>query len=126
MYFLKPMLSGTEHEHFYFIIVLYLHQVCIPAFSFSTKGSHDNQGEDLLAGHCAIGLEQLCKVAMVSTGGVSGCVTVTRMLVNQGKPMYNIDAKSLQVLLLVFLLFPLTIILKFLSRIFFHINSEKW
>lgn len=43
------------------------------------------------------GLEQLCKVAMVSSGGLSGCVNVTRMLVNQGRPMYNIDAKSLQV-----------------------------
>ena len=34
---------------------------------------------------------------MVSSGGVEGCVTVTRILVNQGRPMYNIDARSLQV-----------------------------
>ena len=36
-------------------------------------------------------------VAMVSAGGIGGCVTVTRILVNQGRPMYNIDARSLQV-----------------------------
>jgi hypothetical protein len=53
--------------------------------------------EDVITGHCAIGLEQLCKVAMVSTGGASGFVSVTRLLVNQGRPMHNIDAKSLQV-----------------------------
>jgi len=52
--------------------------------------------EDVITGHCAIGLEQLCKVAMVSTGGASGFVSVTRLLVNQGRPMHNIDAKSLQ------------------------------
>jgi len=34
---------------------------------------------------------------MVSAGGIGGCVTVTRILVNQGRPMYNIDARSLQV-----------------------------
>ena len=87
--------------------------MCIPAFSFNTKGgtpgrsvSHTHSdksdsvgggGEDLVTGHCSIGMEQLCKVAMVSTGGVSGCVTVTRMLANQGRPMYNIDVKTLQV-----------------------------
>jgi len=35
---------------------------------------------------------------MVSAGGIGGCVTVTRILVNQGRPMYNIDARSLQVI----------------------------
>jgi hypothetical protein len=83
-------------------------QVCIPAFSFSSKGGSSTPGrssstnsdsaEDYVTGHCAIGMEQLCKVAMVSSGGVSGCVNVTRILSNQGKPMYNIDAKSLQVI----------------------------
>jgi hypothetical protein len=81
----------------------------MPAFSFnggagtpSRSSSHAGGGgeggsEDYLTGHCALGLEQLCKVAMVSSGGLSGCVNVTRLLVNQGRPMYNIDAKTLQV-----------------------------
>lgn len=81
----------------------------MPAFSFnggSTPGRGGSGGgggegaagcDDTLTGHCAVGLEQLCKVAMVSSGGVSGCVTVTRLLVTHGRPMYNIDPKTLQV-----------------------------
>jgi hypothetical protein len=91
-------------------------QVCIPAFSYGggksrpgssrttadagTPGraaSSDGASEDFLTGHCAVGMEQLCKVAMVSSGGLSGSVTVTRILVNNGRPMYNIDSRTLQV-----------------------------
>jgi hypothetical protein len=91
-------------------------QVCIPAFSYgggksrpgSTRApsdggtpgraaSSDGASEDFVTGHCAVGMEQLCKVAMVSSGGLSGSVTVTRILVNNGRPMYNIDSRTLQV-----------------------------
>eukprot|EP01034_Spumella_vulgaris_P021629 gene21629-27668_t len=52
--------------------------------------------EDCIEGHCAIGLEQLCKVAMVSSGGTSGYITVSRLLVNRGRPMYNMDPRTMQ------------------------------
>ena len=45
-----------------------------------------------------VGLEQLCKVAVASTGGVSGTVNVARILVNSGRPMFNIDTKTMQVI----------------------------
>lgn len=84
------------------------YQLCMPAFSFgaqsSTPGRNSSRedsagsnGDDVLTGHCSVGLEQLCKVAMVSSGGASGCVTVTRILANQGRPMYSIDSRTLQV-----------------------------
>ena len=57
----------------------------------------DNMDEDFLIGHCAIGLEQLCKVSMATTHGVSGSVNISRILVRRGKPMYNLDSKTLQV-----------------------------
>lgn len=65
--------------------------------SSGSSGSSGGGGSDRIVGHCAIGLEQLCKVAMVSSGGVTGSVNITRLLVNRARPMYNIDGASLQV-----------------------------
>ena len=78
-----------------------IEQASLRPFVFSADGSGRTEatgdGEDIMVGHCAIGLEQLCKVAMVSTGGISGSTDVTRILVNQGRPMCNIEATTLQV-----------------------------
>ena len=65
----------------------------------SSAGSGDllADDEDCIVGHCAIGLEQLCKVAMVSSGGASGYITVSRLLENRGRPMFNMDPKTMQV-----------------------------
>ncbi len=67
--------------------------------SGSGGAAHDPmaEDEDSIVGHCAIGLEQLCKVAMVSSGGTSGYITVSRLLVNRGRPMFNMDPKTMQV-----------------------------
>jgi hypothetical protein len=52
---------------------------------------------DCIVGHCSIGLEQLCKVALVSSGGASGCISVSRLLTNKGRPMFNMDPRTMQV-----------------------------
>lgn len=56
----------------------------------------EDDGESIV-GHCSIGLEQLCKVAMASSGGASGYVTVSRLLANKGRPMFNMDPRTMQV-----------------------------
>jgi hypothetical protein len=56
--------------------------------------------EDRITGHCVISLEQLCKVALsgsISSEGAIAATTVARLLVNKGRPMYNIDTKAMQV-----------------------------
>lgn len=59
------------------------------------SGSFDGD-DDVLVGHCALSLEQLCKIAATSSG--DGCsVTMTRMLVCRGRPMYCVDPQSMQV-----------------------------
>ncbi len=72
------------------------------AQSNSSSGSGQDAfgGEDesdCIVGHCSIGLEQLCKVALVSSGGASGCITVSRLLTNKGRPMFNMDPRTMQV-----------------------------
>jgi hypothetical protein len=55
--------------------------------------------EDRITGHCVISLEQLCKVAWsgsVSGNGAIASTSVARLLVNKGRPMYNIDTKAMQ------------------------------
>lgn len=62
-------------------------------------GSMDGD-EDRITGHCVISLEQLCKVALsgsISSEGAIAATTVARLLVNKGRPMYNIDTKAMQV-----------------------------
>jgi len=49
-----------------------------------------------------LGLEQLCKVAVASTGGATGMVNVARILVNSGRPMFNVDTKTMQVSLFIY------------------------
>eukprot|EP01033_Poteriospumella_lacustris_P010291 gene10291-7309_t len=61
-------------------------------------GSMDGD-EDRITGHCVISLEQLCKVALsgsISSEGAIAATTVARLLVNKGRPMYNIDTKAMQ------------------------------
>lgn len=56
--------------------------------------------EDRITGHCSISLEQLCKVALsgsIASNGAIAATTVARLLVNKGRPMYNIDTKAMQV-----------------------------
>ena len=68
------------------------------------SGSSKNDGnssdsEEKVVGHCAIALEQLCKVALAgSTSTPSVSVNAARILVNRGRPMHSIDTKSMQVL----------------------------
>ena len=45
----------------------------------------------------ALGLEQLCKVAVANTGGLSGSINIARILVSSGRPMFNIDTRTMQV-----------------------------
>lgn len=62
-------------------------------------GSMDGD-EDRITEHCVISLEQLCKVALsgsISSEGAIAATTVARLLVNKGRPMYNIDTKAMQV-----------------------------
>lgn len=64
------------------------------------SGGSDSQ-DDWITGHCSVSLEQLCRVAVaqqVQQGGGSSCATtVARLLINRGRPMYNIDTKHMQV-----------------------------
>lgn len=63
----------------------------------STSVAADDSDNDTQAGHCTISLEQLCKVAMVSSGGVTGTTSVARSLSNMGRPVYTLDPKNLKV-----------------------------
>ncbi len=56
-----------------------------------------NENGDKIFGSCTIGLEQLCKVAMVSSGGITGCTSIVRPLVSNGRPMYALDPKFMKV-----------------------------
>lgn len=51
--------------------------------------------DETITGHCSISLEQLCKVAVSGTTSVS--TSAVRILVNRGRPMYNIDTNTYQV-----------------------------
>lgn len=53
--------------------------------------------DEKITGHCSVALEQLCKVALAGTAGASISTSAARILVNRGRPMYNIDTKTLQV-----------------------------
>lgn len=60
------------------------------------SGSNDLEEDDVMLGHCALSLEQLCKVA-VSNAGDGYSVSATRMLVCRGRPMYCVDPQTMQV-----------------------------
>jgi hypothetical protein len=65
----------------------------------STPSESMDGDEDRITGHCVISLEQLCKVALsgsVSVNGAIASTSVARLLVNKGRPMYNIDTKAMQ------------------------------
>lgn len=51
--------------------------------------------DETITGHCSISLEQLCKVAVSGTTSVS--TSAVRILVNRGRPMFNIDTNTYQV-----------------------------
>lgn len=63
--------------------------------SIGTSKSNDNV--DIVNGSCVIGLEQLAKVAMASSGGISGRVNMARVLLSEGSPVYNLDVNTFQV-----------------------------
>lgn len=67
--------------------------------SSSRRASTVDVDEDKITGHCSLSLEQLCKVAVAgATNNGGGFVTTAaRILVSRGRPMYNIDNKSMQV-----------------------------
>jgi CRISPR/Cas system-associated endonuclease Cas1 len=52
--------------------------------------------DETITGHCSISLEQLCKVAV--SGATTVSTTAVRILINRGRPMYNIDVNTYQVL----------------------------
>jgi hypothetical protein len=60
----------------------------------------DIDSDDRMVGHCSISLEQLCKVALANAATSTATVAAPRILVHRGRPMHNLDAKTLQVSLL--------------------------
>jgi hypothetical protein len=75
-------------------------QIRMPATSIKSSSKLEDVSKlDYLTGHCSIGLEQLCKVALVSSGGQTGSVSLTRQLLKDGLPLYCIDYKSMQVII---------------------------
>lgn len=62
--------------------------------------SHSIDNEDKIVGHCSISLEQLCKVALANAATTSASVAAPRILIHRGRPMHNLDSKTLQVRLL--------------------------
>ena len=72
-------------------------QAGMAASSFSTSTSGKSEPIEVVSGHCSIGLEKLCKVAMVSSGGVSGSTGTAQMLLRDGLPMYRVDQQTMQV-----------------------------
>jgi hypothetical protein len=65
--------------------------------SSSSNNNNNGEEEERIVGHCSLSLEQLCKVALA--GGTSGGITtnVARILVSRGRPMSNVDTKTMQV-----------------------------
>jgi hypothetical protein len=61
----------------------------------SSLYSIDN--DDRIVGHCSISLEQLCKVALANAASSSATVAAPRIMVHRGRPMHNLDGKTLQV-----------------------------
>lgn len=66
----------------------------------ATPSESTDGDEDRITGHCVISLEQLCKVALsgsIAANGAIAATSVARLMVNKGRPMYNIDTKAMQV-----------------------------
>ena len=72
-------------------------QVGMGSSSFEPVLSSSAAGVEVVAGHCSVGLELLCQVALLASGGVSGSVTVPRILLRDGLPLHRVDPRSLQV-----------------------------
>jgi hypothetical protein len=64
--------------------------------SQQTFEKSDDSYEDV-TGRCSIDLEKLCKVALVYSGGINGTVSVSRILLRDSAPLYNICPKMIQV-----------------------------
>lgn len=58
---------------------------------------HSIDNEDKVVGHCSISLEQLCKVQLANAATTSASVAAPRILIHRGRPMHNLDSKTLQV-----------------------------
>lgn len=67
--------------------------------------SHSIDNEDKIVGHCSISLEQLCKVALANAATTSASVAAPRILIHRGRPMHNLDSKTLQVRSIILMLF---------------------
>lgn len=87
-------------------------RVSIPPGSFDSAGSSSAKGdkdkaaaarEELVEGHCATGLEKLCKLALCTADHGTGAknvhvkTSIAQLLLKDGVPMYNIDSNTLQV-----------------------------
>jgi hypothetical protein len=70
------------------------------SFSSPTTGRGEEPTE-WIAGHCSVGLEKLCKVAMVYSGGVSGKTNTAQLLLKDGLPLHRVDQQTLLVRILV-------------------------
>jgi hypothetical protein len=66
------------------------------SFSSPTVGRGDEL-QELISGNCSVGLEKLCKVAMVHSGGVSGRTTTAQLLLKDGLPLHRVDQQTLLV-----------------------------
>jgi hypothetical protein len=64
----------------------------------STKAIDNSiDSEEKMVGHCSISLEQLCKVALANAATSNATVAAPRILIHRGRPMHNLDSKTLQV-----------------------------
>jgi hypothetical protein len=63
----------------------------------STKIDNSIDSEEKMVGHCSISLEQLCKVALANAATSNATVAAPRILIYRGRPMHNLDSKTLQV-----------------------------
>ncbi len=62
-----------------------------------------NSDPNYSVGHCAFGLEQLCKTALVSSGGLCASVNIARLLLKDGFPMTRLDPQSeVRLLIIIF------------------------
>jgi len=67
------------------------------SFGNGSRTGGKGTGSDMVYGRCVVGLEQLCKVSVVTSGGISGRLEIARMLLKDGLPLYSIDTSTFQV-----------------------------
>lgn len=76
--------------------------ICVQAKMEASQFSNSQQkfekdSYEEVSGHCSIDLEKLCKVALIYSGGTNGTVSVSRILLRDAAPLYNICPKMIQV-----------------------------